>query len=76
MINEMKALGRIAYWVLALALVAAILVSLDYSLVQAIFMSLVFGPCALALEFLMPKARRCSDKNGPAGMPGRIVSKR
>lgn len=58
----MKALGRIAYWVLALALVAAILVSLDYSLVQAIFMSLVFGPCALALEFLMPKARRPMDK--------------
>ena len=28
----MKALGRIAYWVLALALVAAILVSLDYVL--------------------------------------------
>lgn len=58
----MKALGRIAYWVLALALVAAILVSLDYSLVQAIFLGLVFGPCALALEFLMPKARRPMDK--------------
>ncbi len=58
----MKALGRIAYWVLALALVAAILVSLDYSLVQAIFMGLVFGPCALALEFLMPKARKPMDK--------------
>lgn len=58
----MKALGRIAYWFLALALVAAILVSLDYSSVQAILMALVFGPCALALEFLMPKARRPMDK--------------
>ena len=58
----MKAFGRIAYWILALALVALILVSLDYSLVQGILMGLVFGPCALALEFLMPKTRKPMDK--------------
>lgn len=58
----MKALGRIAYWVVALALVSAILVSLDYSPGQAILISLVFGPCALALEYLMPKALKPMDK--------------
>ena len=58
----MRTLGRIAYWLVALALVSAILVSLDYSLAQAVFISLVFCPCALALEFLMPKARKPMDK--------------
>ena len=58
----MRTFGRIAYWLVALALVAAILVSLDYSLAQAVLISLVFGPCALALEFLMPKARKPMDK--------------
>ena len=58
----MRLLGRIAYWILALALVSAILVSLDYSLIQAVLISLVFGPCALALEYWMPKARKPIDK--------------
>ena len=58
----MRTFGRIAYWLVALALVAAILVSLDYSLAQAVLISLVFCPCALALEFLMPKARKPMDK--------------
>lgn len=58
----MRILGRISYWLVALALVAAILVSLDYTLVQAILISLIFCPCALALEFFMPKARRAWDK--------------
>ena len=58
----MRALGRIAYWLVALALLAAILVSLDYTLAQAVLLSLVFGPCALVLEFLLPKAHRPMDK--------------
>ena len=58
----MKALGRIAYWLVALVLVAAILVSLEYTPVQAVLISLIFCPCALALEYLMPKARKPMDK--------------
>lgn len=60
--SAMKALLRIAYWLLALALVSAILVSLDYTLSQAVLISLIFGPCALGLEYLMPKARMPMDK--------------
>lgn len=58
----MRVLGRIAYWLVALALVAVILVSLDYTLGQAILVSLIFCPCALALEYLMPHARKPKDK--------------
>jgi hypothetical protein len=46
----------------ALVFLAFILVSLDYSLGQAILISLAFCPCALALEFLMPQARKTIDK--------------
>ena len=58
----MKAFLRIAYWLVALTLVSAILVSLDYTLSQAILISMIFGPCALGLEYLMPKARKPADK--------------
>ena len=58
----MRLLGKIAYWLAALTVLSAILVSLDYSLVQAVLISLIFGPCALALEYLMPKARKPMDK--------------
>ena len=58
----MGTLGRIAYWLAALALVAVILVSLDYTWAQAVLISLVFGPCALTLEYLMPRARKPMDK--------------
>ena len=58
----MRLLGRIAYWLAAVALLTAILVSLDYTPVQAVLISLIFCPCALALEFLMPKARKPMDK--------------
>ena len=58
----MRLLGKIAYWLAALTLLSTILVSLDYSLVQAVLISLVFCPCALALEYLMPKARKPMDK--------------
>ena len=58
----MKAAGRIAYWMVALGLLIAMLVSLDYQADQAALISLVFGPCAIALEFWMPKARKPIDK--------------
>ena len=60
--EEMKILLRIAYWLAALALLAAILGSLDYRLDQALLIGLVFSPCALLLEILMPKARKPMDK--------------
>ena len=58
----MKALLRIAYWLLALALVSAILSSLDYTLSQAVLISMIFGPCALGLEYLLPKAKTPLNK--------------
>ncbi len=58
----MKAFLRIAYWLLALALVSAILTSLDYTLSQAILISMIFGPCALGLEYLLPKAKTPLNK--------------
>ena len=60
--KEMKSLLRIAYWLVALALLAAILGSLDYTLDQALLIGLIFSPCALLLEILMPKARKPLDK--------------
>ena len=58
----MRVLGKIAYWLAALAVLSAILVSLDYKPGEAILVSLMFCPCALALEYLMPKARKPMDK--------------
>ena len=58
----MKVVGRIGYWLAAITILAAILVSLDYTPVQALLVSLIFCPCALALEFFMPKARKPMDK--------------
>ena len=59
---EMKTVGRIAYWLAAIVVLAAILVSLDYTTVQAVLVSLLFCPCALALEYFMPQARKPMDK--------------
>ena len=58
----MKIFGRIAFWLVALALVTAILISLDYTPGQAVLISLVFFPCAIALEFFLPKAETIRDK--------------
>lgn len=58
----MKTVARIAYWILAVALIAAILLSLDYTLPQALLIGLVFCPCAIALEYLLPKADTSRDK--------------
>lgn len=58
----MKTVLRIAYWLAAIILMAVILTSLDYTLGQAVLVSLAFCPCALALEYWMPKARKTMDK--------------
>ena len=58
----MRVLGKIGYWLAALAVLSAILVSLDYKPGEAILVSLMFCPCALALEYLMPKAQKPMDK--------------
>ncbi len=58
----MRTLLRIAYWPLAITILAVILVSLDYSLAQAVLIALMFCPCALVLEFWIPKARKPMDK--------------
>lgn len=58
----MKLAARIGYWVIALALIVAILISLDYTLTQAVLISLVFLPCVLSLEFFLPKAETVLNK--------------
>ena len=58
----MKAIGRFAYWGIALGLLVTILTSLDYKVGQAFLIALVFGPCAIALAFWMPKARKVMDQ--------------
>ena len=58
----MRIVLRIAYWLAAIAVLATILMGLDYTLAQSILIGLIFCPCALALEFLMPKARKPIDK--------------
>lgn len=58
----MRIVLRIAYWLAAVALIAAILVSLDYTMAQALLIGLAFCPCALALEYWMPKAAKPMDK--------------
>ncbi|MBQ7623452.1 MAG: LytTR family transcriptional regulator [Bacteroidales bacterium] len=58
----MRILLRIVYWLVAIVLLAVILTSLDYTLGQAILIGLIFCPCALALEFWMPKAQKPMDK--------------
>ena len=58
----MRSLLRIAYWLAAIILLAAILMSLGYTFAQAILIGLIFCPCALALEFWMPKAQKPMDK--------------
>ena len=60
--SGMRTVLRIAYWPAAVAILAVILVSLDYTLAQAVLIGLIFCPCALALEFLMPQARKPMEK--------------
>lgn len=58
----MRTLGKIAYWLVAVTLVSVILISLDFTFVKAVLFALIFCPCALALEYFMPKARKPIEK--------------
>ena len=58
----MRTILRTIYWPAAITILAVILVSLNYTWGQAVLIALIFCPCALALEFLMPKARKPMDK--------------
>lgn len=58
----MKSVCLIGYWMLALALISAILISMDYVFSQALLISLVFCPCALAVEYLMPRTEKILDR--------------
>jgi hypothetical protein len=58
----MRTVLRVLYWPFAIAVLAVILVGLDYTLSQAVLIGLVFCPCALALEYWMPKAAKPMDK--------------
>ena len=56
-----KAIIIVAYWLAAIILTALILTSLDYSLWQAVLLSLSFLPAAMALSFFLPKVERSSQ---------------
>jgi hypothetical protein len=58
----MKPVYLIGYWLLALALISAILISMDYAFSQALLISLVFCPCALAVEYMMPRTKTLLDR--------------
>ena len=58
----MKVLGHILFWIVAVGLVALMLGSLGYRAEHAILISMVFCPCCIALEFLMPKTKTPFDK--------------
>lgn len=51
----------VAYWLVAILLMAVLLMSLDYDLWAAVLMSLSFLPAALALSFFLPKVERTGD---------------
>ena len=53
-----KVLLIIGYWIVAMLATGLILLSLDYELWQAMMMSLMFLPSAMALSFLLPKVGR------------------
>jgi len=46
------------YWISAIFLTSLLLTSLEYSLWQAVLMSLSFLPAAMALSFFLPRAER------------------
>ena len=51
----MKRMLVISYWVLSIFLVAVILTSLGYRFMEAVFISMMFLPGALAAKFFFPK---------------------
>ena len=53
-----KVLPIVAYWIVAMLVTSLILLSLDYDLGQALMMSVMFLPSALALSYFLPKVDR------------------
>ena len=54
----MKKCLSIAYWVIAVAIVAAIMVSLQYSVGEAFFIGTLFLPGAIAAKYAFSKAQK------------------
>lgn len=55
-----KGIIIVVYWLAAIILTALILMSLDYTLWQAVLLSLSFLPASMALSFFLPKVERNS----------------
>ena len=53
----------IAYWTAALIIVAMILLSLDYSFAEALFMSSLFLPGVIAAKFFLAQVRKDASSN-------------
>ena len=60
----MKRLLVISYWVLSVFLVALVLTSLGYRFMEAVFISLMFLPGALAAKYFFPKVDFRNRKAG------------
>ncbi len=55
--------AMIAYWATALIIVAMILLSLDYSFAEALFMSSLFLPGVIAAKFFLAQVRKDASSN-------------
>jgi hypothetical protein len=55
--------AMIAYWAAALIIVAMILLSLDYSFAEALFMSSLFLPGVIAAKFFLAQVRKDASSN-------------
>ena len=53
---------RLAFWILAIILVASLLMSLGYTFAHACTIAALFPPGALALEYLFPQAKKASER--------------
>ena len=53
----------IAYWAMALIIIAMILLSLDYSFAEALFMSSLFLPGVIAAKFFLAQVRKDASSN-------------
>ena len=60
----MKKLLLISYWIVAVSLLAAVMVSLGYSFFEALFIGVMFLPGALAVKYFYPKVSFKDKKTG------------
>ncbi|MDD2595747.1 MAG: LytTR family DNA-binding domain-containing protein [Bacteroidales bacterium] len=51
----MKQLIIISYWIIAILLLSTIMMSLDYSFSESLFLSTIFLPGALTVKYLLPR---------------------